>query len=227
MIVATTYQENIFSKLGIFPLLVNCVSPLTTLQWYQKNFAFVQCTLWQQMTKPSLESTLADRLRAANVGDEKSYNAFLEGVTPVIRAVVMRKLFGNTQNDVEDMVQDILLAIHTKRHTWDVVQPVLPWIYAITRYRVIDYLRKRGRTIAQDMQIDDVDETQLIIEQHNSDYIDLPKHVAKLRGRLHMVANAMGLQGKSIQETSRECGISENAVRIAFHRALAQLRKGL
>src|SRR6516225_5526263 len=60
-------------------------------------------------------------MRAANVGDDIAYRRLLEALAPLLRQVVRRSFervgFGNS--DVEDVVQETLLAIHLKRQTWD------------------------------------------------------------------------------------------------------------
>ena len=74
-------------------------------------------------------------MRAANAGDETAYRRLLEALAPFLRQIVQRSFaragFGNS--DVEDVVQEILLAIHLKRQTWDKDQAITPWVSAIAR----------------------------------------------------------------------------------------------
>ena len=125
--------------------------------------------------------------------------------------------------DHEDTVQDVLFAVHLKRHTWKIDQPVLPWVYAMTRYRCIDVLRKKGRMSTT--SIDAVGEEHLATEEDHSTTIDLPRAIARLSGRMAAVARIMGLEGKTAKDAGAELGMSENAVRIAFHRAIKKLRE--
>lgn len=210
------------SRVSVFEEIAHCVRRFSALGW---RLSLDSCDA--SMTKNRKEASLAAQFLAANAGDSGAYHQFLSAITPIIRTIALQKNHGVVQRNAEDIVQDVLLSIHAKRHTWDQTQPVLPWVYAIMRHRVIDYMRKHGRTGAQHINIDDVSEEQLVDEEQFTERIDLPRHIARLRGRLHTVTKAIGLEGKSIEETSREHGMSENAVRIAFHRALKQLRKGL
>src|SRR3954468_15704625 len=83
------------------------------------------------------EAELAELLRAAIAGDERAYTAFLEGVAALIRGFAQKRIVRGGI-DSEDIVQETLLAIHVKRHTWISEAPVLPWVYAIAKYKLID-----------------------------------------------------------------------------------------
>ena len=98
-------------------------------------------------------------MRSAIAGDSAAYHRLLKAVTPVLRAAARRGLAraGQPVDQSEDIVQDILLAVHLKRHTWDVTAPFAPWLFAIARNKLIDALRRRGRRIFVD--IDDFAET--------------------------------------------------------------------
>jgi RNA polymerase sigma-70 factor (ECF subfamily) len=77
-------------------------------------------------------------LRAANAGDRRSYDRFLREVTPVLRGIVRSRARGQSAESHEDILQEVLIAIHAKRHTRDPTAPLLPWLYAVTRYKVVD-----------------------------------------------------------------------------------------
>src|SRR6202047_914207 len=98
-------------------------------------------------------------MRLANSGDTAAYHRLLKAVTPVLRAAARNGLAraGQPVDQSEDIVQDILLAVHLKRHTWDANAPFAPWLFAIARNKLIDALRRRGRRIF--VNIDDFAET--------------------------------------------------------------------
>ena len=101
----------------------------------------------EQQRAHDRERTWAEWMRAANAGDEIAYRRLLEALAPLLRQVVLRGFtrtgFGNC--DVEDVVQETLLAIHLKRQTWDEHEAITPWVTAIARHKLIDSLRRRGR----------------------------------------------------------------------------------
>ena len=97
-------------------------------------------------------------MRAANLGDAEAYRKLLLQLTPVLRSLARRGLAraGLAVQDVEDIVQETLLAIHLKRQSWDEEAPLGPWIRAIARHKIIDMLRRRGRRLH--IPIDDFSE---------------------------------------------------------------------
>jgi RNA polymerase sigma-70 factor, ECF subfamily len=126
--------------------------------------------------------------------------------------------------DVEDVVQETLLALHLKRHTWDERQQLLPWVHAIARNKVIDNLRRRGR--GTHLPLDDVSEW-LPDDRHptETNNVDAEKVVAKLKGRDREIVLAISLEGESARQVAQRLGMSEGAVRVALHRALQSLAK--
>jgi RNA polymerase sigma factor (sigma-70 family) len=156
-------------------------------------------------------------LAAANGGDARAYGRFLQAVTPVLRGIVRAKAGG-----LEDVLQEVLLAVHLKRHTWDAGAPVRPWLYAITRYKVVDAFRARGRKI--DVPIEDFAEV-LAAEAgpDPTEAADMAKMIGMLDGRSAEIVRKIGLEGVSVAETGQTLTMSESAVRVALHRALKTL----
>jgi RNA polymerase sigma-70 factor, ECF subfamily len=91
------------------------------------------------------EQALAALMRAANEGDKNAYRLFLEKVMPFVRGLTRRHRAASGSSDGEDIVQEVLLALHLKRHTWQPDQAISPWIAAITRHKIIDEFRKTKR----------------------------------------------------------------------------------
>jgi RNA polymerase sigma factor (sigma-70 family) len=104
----------------------------------------------------SREEVWTDLMHAALTGDAVAYRQFLLTVTPYLRALARRRCerVGAPVSDAEDIVQEVLLAVHLKRGTWDQTRPIGPWISTIVRNKMIDTLRRRGRQIT--VPIDDV-----------------------------------------------------------------------
>jgi RNA polymerase sigma factor (sigma-70 family) len=161
----------------------------------------------------------ADLLRRANAGDGAAYAAFLRDATPVIRRIVRAK---GAPEEVEDMVQEVLLAIHAKRHTWRDDMAVTPWVYAIARYKAADGWRRRGRL---SVQIDDLADV-LAAEPDVDGTVarDVGTLLAGLDARSAGIVRAVTLDGDSAAEVGARLGMQEGAVRVALHRAMARLR---
>jgi len=161
-------------------------------------------------------------LTAANTGDSRAYALFLQAVAPVIRGIVRAKGAGLGEAACEDVVQEVLLAIHLKRHTWDRQAPVRPWLYAIARYKVVDAFRSRGKRV--DMPIEDfADNLAAEAGPDPTEAADVDKMIGMLDGRSAEIVRKIGLEGASVAETGQALTMSEGAVRVALHRALKTL----
>ena len=163
-------------------------------------------------------------MRLAVAGDAAAYHRLLRAVTPVLRAAARRGLAraGQPVDQSEDIVQEILLAVHLKRHTWDVSAPFAPWLFAIARNKLIDALRRRGRRVF--VNIDDFAET--IAGEPAAEIAPASEVAAELQSlpaRQRDVVRSIAVESASIQETARKFAMSEGAVRVALHRGLASL----
>jgi RNA polymerase sigma factor (sigma-70 family) len=161
-------------------------------------------------------------LGAARRGDERAYARFLAEAAPVIRGIVRARGSGLGEAAWEDVVQEVLLAVHAKRHTWREAEPLEPWLYAIVRYKVIDAQRRRRR--GTDVPIEEhVDELVAPPEPDPTEASDLARVIDALDTRSARIVRAIGLEGSSVRETGARMDMSENAVRVALHRAMKRL----
>lgn len=170
------------------------------------------------------EEEWTDLMRLANAGDTTAYHRLLKAVTPVLRAAARRGLAraGQPVDQSEDIVQDILLAVHLKRQTWDSSAPFAPWLFAIARNKLIDALRRRGRRVF--VNIDDFAET--IPSEPAAETLpvgEVARHLETLPPRQRDVLRAIAVDSASIKATADKLAMSEGAVRVALHRGLSAL----
>lgn len=167
------------------------------------------------------EADLARLMRAAILGDEKAYGDFLQQAACLVRALARRKIVQGGI-DPEDIVQETLLAIHLKRHTWRQDAPIMPWLYAIARYKLIDAFRHRGRRV--EIEIGEIAEAFAEPASEAADDREIGRALAGLTLGQRSVVTAISVDGRSIGETAKRLGMSEAAVRVAFHRGLTAIR---
>ncbi|MBS9477012.1 sigma-70 family RNA polymerase sigma factor [Ancylobacter radicis] len=178
------------------------------------------------MTQADREAQWAEWMRRAMAGDSLAYRRFLAAVTPHLRAVALRRCrsFGASESDVEDVVQEVLIAVHLKRGTWDPARPIGPWLSTIVRNKLIDSLRRRGREMTT--PIDDVMETLEAEEATDpGDRLDIEALLERLKEPQRDIVRSISLGGAGVRETAERLHMSEGAVRVALHRALKTLAR--
>jgi len=176
------------------------------------------------MTTASRTADWTMWMRAALAGDDEAYRKFLHAIAPYIRAIARSRCrrFGVMESEAEDIVQEVLLTIHLKRGTWDPSREIGPWVGAITRNKVIDAFRRRGRRI--DVPLEEVIDT-LEADDELPDVFshDLDLLLAKLTHQQQEIVRSISIGGSSIRETAGRLKMTEVAVRVSLHRALKTL----
>lgn len=169
------------------------------------------------------ESLLRELLVRGLSGDGPAYHLFLKELSGVLRAYFRRRLAG-LPDEVEDLVQESLLAIHNQRHTYDAAQPLTAWAHAIARYKMVDLLRRRGGHEALHVQLDDDSELPAAEEIEAGDARrDVMTLLAQLPDRQRLPIQHVKLEGLSVLEAARLTGMSVSAIKVGVHRGLKAL----
>lgn len=162
----------------------------------------------------------------AQEGDRDAYRRLLEAITPYLRALAARRT-GNS-SDLEDTVQDILLTVHTVRHTYDPARPFGPWLLTIAKRRIVDGLRRRGRSSAHELPIEPEHETLSVspanLQEEAADARVLREAIEHLPAGQRDAIRMLKLDEMSLLEASAASGVSVASLKVATHRALKKLR---
>lgn len=176
------------------------------------------------MRSPDRELEWTALMTAAAEGDAGAYARLLGILAPVIRASALRacRRYGAATSDIEDVVQETLLAIHLKRHTWRRGDPLGPWVRAIAKYKLVDTLRKRTRR--NEIDINDFAD-DLPAEQAESPETsgDVERLLLLLPVRDQTIIKLVSIEGHSNRDAGEKLGMNETAVRVALHRSLKRL----
>ena len=175
------------------------------------------------MQHTEVERELRTLMLSGLAGDSVAYRALLERLSRHLRAFLLRRLQG-WPDDVEDLVQECLLAVHNQRHTYQSDQPLTAWVHAIARYKLIDLLRAKSVREALHDPLDD-DSDLLADEQTGASEArrDLGGLLQTLPDRQRLPIVHVKLDGLSVAETARRTGLSESAVKVGIHRGLKAL----
>lgn len=164
-------------------------------------------------------------MQAAQQGDQVAYARLLKDVCPYLRHYVRPRL--SQQDMAEDVVQEVLLAIHTARHTWNPQEPLMPWLHGIVRYKLADGLRSIYRKNQNEVVDTDLLVT-LSVAAPNKDAegtnMDMETMLATLNPRQRDIVRMTKLEGRTAEETGQALGMSSGAVKVALHRILQSLK---
>lgn len=181
---------------------------------------------------PTPDADLGRLFCAGREGDEARYAQALRGCAVLLRrfiAAKLQRMAPGMLGDTEDVVQECLLALHLKSHTYDANQPFPPWLYAVARYKLIDLLRRRqpGRELSLDL----LAETHEFAESSESTEpqagADLAVLLAQLPDKQRRPIELVKLEGRSVAEAAATTGLSISAVKVGIHRGLKALAKRL
>jgi RNA polymerase sigma-70 factor (ECF subfamily) len=172
------------------------------------------------------ESSLKPLWSRAGAGDEHAYRQALERIAARLRGYLRRRMQGSP-DDLEDLVQDTLLAIHLQRGTYDPALPLGSWVLAIARHKLVDLWRRRGRQDVLNDPLDAVDEGALADARDDAADADARRDLGRLLDELPEAQRRAILltriEGLSIAEASLRTGASESAIKVQVHRGLKRL----
>ena len=156
-------------------------------------------------------------------GDAAAHAELLGMMAKYLRGFLARKM-GRNAADLEDLVQESLLAIHLKRDTYDTSQPFTAWAFTIARYKLIDWFRRnrvrRTESLDEASDLFGSDDTEEVATRR-----DLGKLVATLPEKQRTLLEDVKITGLSNAEAARKAGMTEGAVKVSVHRSLQALMR--
>ena len=169
------------------------------------------------------EAALRALLLKGLAGDETAHRAFLTETAALLRAYFRNRLRGAPE-DAEDLVQETLVALHTRRDSYDANYPLTAWLFAIARYRLIDFLRRSKRRAHA--PLDGIDPGETDPEYEASDARrDVAVLLDKLPEKQRTAIRMVKLEEKSVREAAAETGLTESDIKISIHRGLKTLMR--
>ncbi|MPW20753.1 sigma-70 family RNA polymerase sigma factor [Paraburkholderia sp. CNPSo 3157] len=177
----------------------------------------------QTGTASDAERRLTALLEASIAGDKHAYRRFLGELAKHLRTR-LRKHLWHQDADVEDLVQEVLIAVHKGLDTFRPDVPLTAWISAIVRYKLADHFRANARRgeLFEPLD-DDVDVTGASPLDSLEARRDLTRLLATLPPRQREPIEHTRLWGLSVAETAARTGLTESAVKVGVHRGLKAL----
>lgn len=166
------------------------------------------------------------RLRALMIasldGDSRAYRSLLEDLRAHLVRYYTARLGAALASSCDDLVQDTLMAIHTRRLTYDRTQPLTAWVYAIARYKLIDHFRRHKLRATLPLE----DDAAIFARDEADDAahrMDVDTVLASIPDRPADLIRQVKLDGASIAEAAARTGMTESAVKVSIHRGLKAL----
>jgi|SRR6185437_76793 len=160
-------------------------------------------------------------------GDASAHVALLKRLSPRLRAYFKNQLqrIGRGPVEAEDLTQETLIAVHTRRHMYARTQLFTPWVQAIARYKLVDYLR-RTKISARDMPIDEVQEELSEEEPVGTDSrLDVESLLVQLPVKMRRAIELVRLKGLTTTEAAAASGMSQSAIKVSVHRGVKALAR--
>ena len=160
-------------------------------------------------------------------GDQRAYAELLRETSRFLRPFLAKRL--SFTNEVEDLLQEILISIHKARHTYDGNRPYKPWVYAIAKFRLQDYLRAHySDQLHHAIELSEVEES---LPEHVTEtaisYESISGEVQKLPEKQATILRLMHQEGYTAKEVAEKMNMNESAVKVAAYRAYKILRNKL
>lgn len=169
-------------------------------------------------------------MRAAQAGDKARYAALLRAILPPLRRAARSRWPDAGASEIEEVVQETLLALHASRHVYDPARPFLPFLFGIMRLRGADLLRRRYRDAQHEAALDNLHETSpaLLTNSTQEEELDagaLRAALARLPAGQRRAVEMTKLNEMSLAEAAAASGTSIAALKVATHRGLKALRR--
>lgn len=153
-------------------------------------------------------------------GDEDAYRRLLRNIEAVLRSYYVRRI--STVADVDDLIQETLMAVHQRRITYDRNFPFTVWLFAVARHKLIDHFRR-----SKVRNYVGIEALENIADQFSFDAVTANMDVARLLESLSPVQRDMvrqvRIEGHSVAEVAASGGRSESVVKVSVHRGLKAL----
>jgi RNA polymerase sigma-70 factor (ECF subfamily) len=172
-----------------------------------------------------IERQLRGWMIAGLDGDAGAHRRLLLALTGYLRGYFVRRL-GRDAADLEDLVQEALLAIHLKRASYDRTLPFTPWAYAVARYKLIDHFRRSRRRVHIPLE-----DAGILLGVDNPEEgavrTDLERLLGQLPERQRALIEEVKIHGFSVEEAAQKRGVTAVSARVMLHRSLQWLNQAV
>lgn len=167
------------------------------------------------------EITFKQHAKNAQTGDGTAYTKLLEGLNSFLKNYLRKRIFN--QNEIDEVIQEILLAVHKSLHTYDTEKSFMGWFLAICEYKVIDYIRNLKKHPSS-FELDSISHFFSTSNTNSDLKLDIEKAINSLSPKEKNIITLIKINGLSINEVADQLKLSEANVKVIAHRAYLQIK---
>ncbi|HWU01160.1 MAG TPA: sigma-70 family RNA polymerase sigma factor [Novosphingobium sp.] len=153
-------------------------------------------------------------------GDSAAHGQLLRALVPILRGFYRRRM-GGQEEEIEDLLQETLIAVHTRRATYDVARPFTSWLFAVARYKMIDHFRQGGRTCTIE-GLEDILASEGFAEASDA-AADVERLLETIPAKQAAAIRATRIDGLSTAEAATRLDLGESDIKVSVHRGLKAL----
>lgn len=168
------------------------------------------------------ETSLKKLMLSSMDGDQEAYKLFLKEMSLLVKAYLSKRCAHLGSDRIDDLIQEVLMAIHLKRSTYRTDLPVLPWIFTITRHKLIDEVRSINRKTKNDLQ-EYMEESFTTSQLEDQEEVELA--LAGLTQKQREMLFMAKVEEVPLSEIAEKFKMSLSAVKVSIHRAIKSVRR--
>ena len=170
------------------------------------------------------EAALKDLMTAGLDGDSAAHAAMLRRITPLLRSFFARRMRDGAA-DLDDLVQEALIAVHTRRESFDRGRAFTPWLYSLARHKLVDHFRRN----ANHLPVEGLEEILAVegFERQSNAHMDVNRLLDTLSAKQARAIRQTKIEGMSVAEVAAQSGLSISDVKVSVHRGLKTLPRSV
>ncbi|HML29109.1 MAG TPA: sigma-70 family RNA polymerase sigma factor [Hyphomicrobium sp.] len=168
-------------------------------------------------------------MRRAVAGDDQAYRELLKRLPGMLRGALSSKLqqYRLSTGDLDDILQETLIAFHAQRHRWDTSLPVMPWVVTIAKNKIVDELRRRRKHYVLPGRLAEQAVSAGATAEESLAKYDIERLMKALPERNQEIVAGISLNGNSARELAEKLDMLEVTVRVIHYRSLKRMAKSL
>jgi RNA polymerase sigma factor (sigma-70 family) len=154
-------------------------------------------------------------------GDARAHACLLSALAPLLRTFYRRRIWSGNDDDIEDLVQETMIAVHNRRLTFDRNRAFTAWLFSIARYKMVDQYRRSRRTVPLE-RLEDILVAEGFEKSSNA-RLDIDKLMNTLPSKQARAIRATKIEGATVAEAALAAGMGESDIKVSIHRGLKSL----